>query len=85
MQLKKQGLNRFSDQSKIYVIRANGMIEARNRNIFTKNIRLLPGDTVVVPRKINIQNPALKAILPVTEILSDIAFSAAALDSITNN
>ena len=37
-----------------YVIRANGLIESSSRNVFAKNIRLKAGDTIVVPRKIDI-------------------------------
>ena len=46
---------------------------------------LEPGDTVVVPRKINTNNPVLRNLTPVTQILSDLAFSAAAIDNLSNN
>ena len=39
----------------------------------------------VVPRKIITNNPGLDALLPVTNILSDLAFSAAALDNLRSN
>jgi protein involved in polysaccharide export with SLBB domain len=79
------GYQDYADKGKVYVIKANGLIEREKRNIFTKNIKLEPGDTIIVPRKIITNNPGIDALVPVTKILSDIAFSAAALESITNN
>ena len=75
----------YADKRKVYVIKANGLIERKKRNIFIGNIKLEPGDTIVVPRKIITNNPGLDALLPVTQILSDLAFSAAALESLSNN
>ncbi len=78
------GFQEFADKRKVYVIKANGTIEKTSRNIFSGNTRLEPGDTVVVPRKFNTKNPALQSLLPVTSLLSDLAFSAAALDNLSN-
>ncbi len=74
----------FADKSKVYVIRANGLIERTSRNIFAKNIVLEAGDTIIVPRK-SFQDPGLESLIPITSILSDLAFSAAALDNLSNN
>lgn len=79
------GYQDFADKRKVYVIKANGLIERSTRNIFVKNIDLEPGDTIIVPRKIITNNPGIEALLPITNILSDLAFSAAALESLTNN
>ena len=79
------GYQDYADKGKVYVIRASGIIEKSKRNIFVKNIRLNPGDTVVVPRKIITNNPGIEALVPITGILSDLSFSAAALESISNN
>lgn len=79
------GFNEYANKRKVYVIRANGLIETAGRNVFGKNVKLEPGDTIVVPRKIFTNNPGIDALLPVTQILSDIAFSAAALESLSNN
>ncbi len=79
------GLQDFADKRKIYVIKANGMIEKPSRNIFTGYVKLEPGDTIVVPRKFDISNPALKRLLPITSVLSDLAFSAAALENLSNS
>jgi polysaccharide biosynthesis/export protein len=79
------GYQDYADKRKVYVIKANGLIEKANRNIFTRNIKLKPGDTIVVPRKIITNNPGIEALLPVTQILSDLAFSAAALDNLSSS
>ncbi len=79
------GLQEYADKRRIYVIRSNGMVEKANKNIFVKNVNLQAGDTVVVPRKMTSQNPALQALVPYTSILSDLAFSAAALDNLSSN
>jgi polysaccharide biosynthesis/export protein len=79
------GYQDYADKRKVYVIKANGLIEKANRNIFTRNIKLEPGDTIVVPRKIITNNPGIQALLPVTQILSDLAFSASALEQLTSS
>ena len=78
------GFQQFADTKRVYVIKSNGMVQKVNRNIFVGNTGLQPGDTVVVPRKIASSNPIARALLPVTQILSDLAFSAAAVDSLSN-
>jgi len=79
------GYQDYADKRKVYVIKANGLIERANRNIFTKNIKLEPGDTIVVPRKIITNNPGIDALIPITQILSDLSFSAAALETLSNS
>lgn len=78
------GFQQFADTKRVYVIKSNGLVQKVNRNIFLGNTGLQPGDTVVVPRKIASSNPIARALLPVTQILSDLAFSAAAVDSLSN-
>ena len=69
----------------MFVIRANGVIEkVRVRNIFNRNVALDVGDTVVVPRQLSIDDPLLEGLLPIAKILSDMAFTAAALESLKN-
>ena len=82
---KAGGFQDYADKQKVYVIKANGIVQRAKRNIFTQNILLEPGDTIVVPRKIISDSPVIKALIPVTSILSDLAFSAAALDSLSTN
>ena len=78
------GFQQFADKKRVYVIKSNGLVQKVNRNIFLGNTGLQPGDTVIVPRKIASSNPIARALLPVTQILSDLAFSAAAVDSLSN-
>ena len=78
------GFRDYADKRKVYVIKSNGLIEMSSRNVFARNIKLEPGDTIVVPRKIDI-TPGLQSLLPVTQVLSDLAFSAAAIDNLQNN
>ena len=79
------GYQKYADKRRIYVIAASGITKKANRNIFTGNIDLQPGDTVVVPARIITDNPAIAALAPITKILSDLAFSAAALDNLSSN
>ena len=79
------GYQKYADKRRVYVIRANGVTKKANRNIFTGNIDLRPGDSVVVPRKIVTKNSGVAALAPITKILSDLAFSAAALDNLSSN
>jgi polysaccharide export outer membrane protein len=79
------GYKDFSDKGSVYVIKASGLIEKANRNIFVRNLNLEPGDAVIVPRKIITNNPGVQALLPITQILSDVAFTAAALDNLRKN
>jgi protein involved in polysaccharide export with SLBB domain len=79
------GVTDYADTKRIYVIKANGLVKKVNRNIFSKNIKLEPGDTIIVPRKPFNSNSILNSIQPITQILSNIAFSAAAIESLSNS
>ncbi len=79
------GYQQYADKRRVYVITANGITKKVNRNIFTGNFDLQPGDSIVVPRKIITSNPGIDALAPITKILSDLAFSAAALDNLSSN
>jgi protein involved in polysaccharide export with SLBB domain len=79
------GTSQFSDMSRLYVIKANGLIEKPSRNVFARNISLNPGDTIVIPKKLPQENATLNALLPYTKVLSDLAFTAAALDNLSTN
>ena len=78
------GFQQFADKKRIYIIKSNGLVEKVNRNIFIGNSGLEPGDTVIVPRKVVSSNPISQALLPITQILSDLAFAAAAVESLSN-
>ena len=78
-------MSEFAEKDKIYIIHANGLISRSSRNIFTRNISLEAGDTIVVPRKLRIEGPLATKIAPITQVLSNLAFSAAAVDNLSNN
>ena len=77
------GFQSYADKKRVYVIKANGMIETTGRNVFVRGSNLKPGDTIVVPRKVG--STGLSNLIPVTQILSDLAFSAAAIENLSNN
>ncbi|MAV28342.1 MAG: hypothetical protein CMF43_00875 [Legionellales bacterium] len=79
------GYQAYADKRRVYIIKANGLVEKSNRNIFQGNYSLQPGDTVVVPRKINTNSSVIQGLMPIMQILSDLSFSAAALDNLTDN
>ena len=79
------GYQQYADKRRVYVIKANGIVQKASRNIFVRNVKLDPGDTIIVPRKIITQSPGIQALIPITQILSDLAFSAAALDNLQSN
>ena len=79
------GYKEFAEQKGIYIIRANGLVTKANRNVFGSSKFLKAGDTVVVPRKLRIDDPIYRTIAPITQILSDLAFSAAAIDNLSSN
>ena len=65
----------------IFVIRSDGFIE-RPRGLFRKNMKIYPGDTIVVPRDLEMKSEFLDDLIPLTSLLSNLAFSAAAIDSL---
>ena len=77
------GYTKYADKRAVYVIRANGESLPANSNIFSGQIRIQPGDTIVVPRDID-QLDTIPLISVATKIISDIAFSAASLNAIRN-
>ena len=79
------GYGEFADKERIFIIKADGSTSKIRRNIFVKNDILEAGDTVIVPREVFINSPLLETLAPVTQILSDIAFSAAAIENLSNN
>lgn len=79
------GYKENAKKSSIYIIKANGITQKVRRNIFVNNINLDPGDSIVVPRKIITNNQGIAALVPVTQLLSDLAFSAAAIESLSNS
>jgi protein involved in polysaccharide export with SLBB domain len=80
---KAGGYTISADKKRVYVIKANGLVEKTGRSVFIRDYNLQPGDTIVVPRKINTNT--FQGLIPVTQILSDLAFASAAIDNLSNN
>jgi protein involved in polysaccharide export with SLBB domain len=80
------GPNREADKKHSFIIRANGDIVSRDAtksawgNEFA-GLSLNPGDTVVVPEK-TIKPSALRGVIEWTQIFSQLALTAAAINSI---
>ncbi|MFY9854989.1 MAG: SLBB domain-containing protein, partial [Terracidiphilus sp.] len=80
------GTNRDADHGQIFVLRADGSVTGRGarRSIFSsgfQDARLYPGDTIVVPEK-NVGPGAMHEFLSWTQIFSQLALGAAAIDVI---
>ena len=77
------GYTSFADKRSGFIIRANGEAIPASFNVFGGNTDIYPGDTIVVPRDLN-QLEGLPLLSVATKIISDIAFSAASLNAISN-
>jgi protein involved in polysaccharide export with SLBB domain len=77
------GPTRVADVRKVYIIHADGSVTLpRNSRWFTGfNTALRPGDTIVMPINIDRINQ-MELLTNVTQVLSQLAFSAAALNSL---
>ena len=75
------GYSQNSLKSATYVIRSNGEVEDSS-GIFNRNIKIKPGDTIVVPSNFNENQDIVSLLAPITSILSNLAFSAAAIDNL---
>ncbi len=73
---KQSALKRSS-----YIIRSNGKV-IKSTNIFQQSIKILPGDTIIVPTDYSADNNFFALLAPVTSTLSNLAFSAAAIDNL---
>ncbi|MEP7311092.1 MAG: SLBB domain-containing protein [Pseudomonadota bacterium] len=76
------GTTRKADKGKIYVVRADGSVTAEQRSLFTRSyaVSIQPGDTIVVPLDTE-RMPRLPFWQAVTQILYNLAISAAAINS----
>ncbi len=80
------GPNRDADRGQIFVLRADGSVTGRSagQSIFYSGVRdaqIHPGDTIVVPEK-NIGPGAMREFLSWTQMFSQLALGAAAIDVI---
>lgn len=76
------GYTDLADKRKTYIIRSNGTIVRTPSGIFSGNIIIKPGDTIVVPLKLNTNDDFISILAPITSVLSNLAFSAAAIDNL---
>jgi polysaccharide export outer membrane protein len=77
------GVTRSADQKRMFVIRADGTVVSRqSRTIHShgnyENLRLLPGDAIVVPEKLRVSS-AMNEFLQTSQFMSQLALTAAAL------
>jgi protein involved in polysaccharide export with SLBB domain len=74
------GVTRKADKSKIYVVRADGSVEADHSSMLTRTraVSMQPGDTIVVPMDAE-RIPRLPLWQSVTQILANMAITFAAL------
>jgi protein involved in polysaccharide export with SLBB domain len=81
------GPTREADRHQVFVLRADGSVVHRQRgnSVFDSstldNVRLYPGDTVVVPEKVA-RPSGLRDFTDWTQIMSQLALSAAALNAV---
>lgn len=75
------GYNQFALKKSVYLIRANGEI-IKYKGIFRDSVNILPGDTIVVPRDLDIRDDWQSLLIPITTLLSNLAFASASLKAI---
>jgi protein involved in polysaccharide export with SLBB domain len=78
------GPNSNADRKRMFVVRANGAVVSRTvvKGVWTdafQHLKLYPGDTIIVPEK-TIKPSALRGLLDWTQIFSQLAFGAAAIN-----
>jgi protein involved in polysaccharide export with SLBB domain len=76
------GPTRQADKRRIYVVRANGSVDAGNRGWFHNggSVQIHPGDAIVVPLDTE-RLPTLTVLTAVTSILYNVAIAAAEVHS----
>jgi len=78
------GPNASADQHREFIVRANGAVVARTvvKGVWGNeffHLNLYPGDTIIVPEK-TIKPSVLRSVLDFTQIFSQLAFGAAAIN-----
>lgn len=81
------GPTRDADRGQTFILRADGSVFSRSQkqSVFAsgtfQNVRLQPGDTIVVPEKM-VRPSALRSVAEWTQLMSQLSISAAAVDVI---
>lgn len=84
------GLNEDSEPNEAFVLRADGSIYSRKTTGFFarfESVKLMPGDTVVVPSKIDREssyNTLMRGLRDWTQIFSNLGIGAAAIKTLKN-
>ena len=77
------GYSKFASPKDLYIVRESGESYQLNRGYFRREIFLNPGDTIVVPRDLE-KISTIPLVSIATKIVSDIAFAAASLNSLSD-
>ncbi len=78
------GFTRNADKKNVYVIRSDGTSVTVNTSLFSSNIYVVEsGDTIIVPKEV-LKLSGIPLVQTATQIISNIAFSAASLNAIQN-
>lgn len=77
------GFSKYADRRAIFIIKSDGFAIPVGGSLFSNDVGIEPGDTIVVPRNLE-RLETIPAISLATKIISDIAFSAASLNAIKN-
>jgi protein involved in polysaccharide export with SLBB domain len=76
------GSTRTANDKDIYIIRANGLVVAAKRGFLGGGVlstKMRPGDTLVVPQKINIGSSGWRAVAQSSQVISALAIAARAV------
>jgi polysaccharide export outer membrane protein len=78
------GMTNKADDDRIYVVRADGSVVTRSSGSwFSSGVEIKTGDTIVVPLDTERMRP-LPLWQAITTIISNLAISAAAINSFSN-
>lgn len=78
------GYTKFADKKNVYVITSAGLsVKLNSSGLLSSDYVFQPGDTIVVPRRLG-NLPIGPLVSTISSVLSNIAFSAASLNSIRN-
>ena len=76
------GLTNNADKKRIYIIYPNGQAK-KYTNFWSSNNNLLPGSTIVVPRRIELIS-GIEKISAITSVIYQLSLSLAGIDAILN-
>lgn len=75
------GFTKMADERRVFIVRADGSVDARGYGWFAGGPQLQPGDTIVVPMDVTPIRP-LTLFSSVTQVLYQLAVTAAAFNSV---